>query len=186
MHIATISIELKLIDLRHLEELQPEQITELKKLVWVTYFTFTTGTAFAKSSAIFFYERIFSSSHERFRYALWVLHALNAAWLVGTLFALVFQCWPIAKVWNAALDGECASLGKFALGNIIPSIIIDVFILLLPLPILWRLQMELDKKVLITAVFVCGYLYVELPLFWLRADVTDKDCCRLFRSVDHN
>ncbi|KAJ5807082.1 hypothetical protein N7474_010674 [Penicillium riverlandense] len=58
-------------------------------------------------------------------------------WVVGTLCV----CWLI---------GSCA--------------ILDVIILLIPLPLLWTLQMTKAKKVMLSGLFVCGYSVVIVSL----------------------
>lgn len=46
----------------------------------------------------------------------------------------------------------------FLVGNSIASVIIDLVILIIPLPVLWKLQLKLGKKLLISGVFTGGYL----------------------------
>ena len=46
------------------------------------------------------------------------------------------------------------------MGVTIPNIFVDLLILVLPLPMLWRLQMDMKKKILLTANFMLGYWYV--------------------------
>ena len=151
----------KMIDLglgRHVETLQLDQIINSLKIMFAVYFTFDIGTAISKSSALFFYARIFGNGSPSFTYALWTVHALNAVWLVGISFAVIFQCHPVARTWNPTLEGNCGiSPGNLWLGTVIGSIVVDLLILILPLPMLWRLQMKLQKKVLVIGVFICAY-----------------------------
>lgn len=42
------------------------------------------------------------------------------------------------------------------------DLIIDIIVILLPMPILWTLQLKTSKKVLLTAVFGLGFLYDNL------------------------
>lgn len=42
------------------------------------------------------------------------------------------------------------------------DLIIDIIVILLPMPILWTLQLKTSKKVLLTAVFGLGFLYDDL------------------------
>ena len=128
------------------------------KLLWVEYYIFDAGTSIAKASALLFYARIFGQTHSRFRYALWVVHGMNVAWLIGILLAVVFECSPIEKAWKPQLPGHCANTRTLWLGSGLPSLIIDIFILLMPLPPLWKLQMKPTRKYLIMGVFICGYL----------------------------
>ena len=41
----------------------------------------------------------------------------------------------------------------------IPNIVTDVIILLLPLPVIWKLQLHFKKKIAVSAIFSLGILY---------------------------
>ncbi|KAI1260513.1 hypothetical protein F5Y18DRAFT_419999 [Xylariaceae sp. FL1019] len=161
LNIALCGMSLKLIDLGlglHIDDVPPDNVERFLKLLWIIYYIFDTGTAMAKSSALFFYARVFGSTNSRFRYALWVVHAMNVAWTVTILFHVIFMCTPIEKAWKVTLPGNCVNTGLLWLGSGASSLGIDILILLLPLPMLWRLQMKPHRKLLITVVFITGYL----------------------------
>lgn len=152
---------LKLLDLGlglHVQVIPPENLKPFLKLLWVVYYIFDTGTAVSKSSALFFYARVFGSTNSRFRYALWLVHAMNVIWLVTILLDVTFMCTPIAKAWDTALEGHCLNTGRFWMGSGITSLIIDIIILVMPLPMLWKLHMKTIRKIQILGVFICGYL----------------------------
>lgn len=152
---------LKLVDYGlglHLQALPPENIEKFLKMLWIIYYIFDTGTAVSKTSALFFYARVFSVNNSRFKYALWVVHAMNAAWLLAILLSVTFMCNPIQRAWQPALPGTCLNTGILWTGSGVTSLIIDVIILVMPLPMLWKLQMKTISKIQIIGVFMCGYL----------------------------
>ena len=51
---------------------------------------------------------------------------------------------------------------KFFLGNAIPNILTDVFLMALPLPYIWRLNRPTSQKVALGGIFVLGGLFVIL------------------------
>lgn len=140
----------------HIQAVPPENVDKFLKLLWIIYYIFDTGTAVSKSSALFFYARIFSIS--KFKYALWVVHAMNVGWLVGILISVTFMCNPIQKAWDVFLPGTCLNTGRLWLGSGLVSLIIDVIILVMPLPMLWKLKMKTIRRIQISGVFICGYL----------------------------
>lgn len=140
----------------HIQAVPPENVEKFLKLLWIIYYIFDTGTAVSKSSALFFYARIFSIS--KFKYALWVVHAMNVGWLVGILISVTFMCNPIQKAWDVSLPGTCLNTGRLWLGSGLASLIIDVIILVMPLPMLWKLKMKTIRRIQISGVFICGYL----------------------------
>lgn len=82
---------------------------------------------------------------------------------LGFLSAMVniFQCWPVQYYYDKTLKGSCMkhqtqffeTMGSLAL-------IEDVFILCMPMPIVWRLQSPFRQKVAVTFIFSVGSLYV--------------------------
>lgn len=115
-----------------------------------------------KASAVFFYARIFSLTNSGFKYALWLVHFMNVAWLLAILLSVTFMCDPVEKAWDTTLSGKCLNTGLLWLGSGVSSLIIDVIILLMPLPMLWKLQMKTIRRIQISGVFLCGYLWVAL------------------------
>lgn len=161
LNVVMCGIGLKLANLGlglHMAAVPAENFTMIMKLLWVEYFVFDTGTSVARASALLFYSRVFTQVQSRFRYALWIVHALNIAWVVGMHVVVGLQCTPIEKVWNPLLPGRCIGTRTLFLGSGVPSLVVNIMILILPLPLLWRLQMKMIRKLLIIGVFLCGYL----------------------------
>ena len=80
--------------------------------------------------------------------------------MIAITLSFVFQCSPVAKAWDFSLDGRCINIGKLIFGNAIPKIVIDVFILMAPLPLIWRLKMTLHQKLAVCRFFLMGGLLV--------------------------
>ena len=89
---------------------------------------------------------------------------MNIAWLIGFYVAILVQCDPIAKNWNIFLPGRCSSVDALWLGVAVPSMAIDVMILLLPLPLTWNLSLSRGKKFALTIVFLLGFI-VPVPAY---------------------
>lgn len=144
---------------RHLLTLPMENLLRIAKNQFIVYFLYDAGLFFTKASALCFLKRIFPAraSPAWFNISIWVGHSMNIAWLVGIVFGTLFMCVPIAKNWNTTLPGHCGSTSDLFIGSAVPSVIIDLFILILPLPRLWGLQTGLGRKIGIIAVFVLGY-----------------------------
>ena len=69
------------------------------------------------------------------------------------------------KYWDGeAVEGYCRSADALYIGSAVPSVVIDFFVLLLPLPIIARLNMKNSRKAMITGLFVCGYLVIAISL----------------------
>lgn len=80
---------------------------------------------------------------------------------VGLILQAFLICRPFAKNWNPLLPGICGSSKASFLGDGIINVIIDVTMVILPMPMVWRLHMASQKKIALTAVFAVGILYVS-------------------------
>lgn len=56
------------------------------------------------------------------------------------------------------MPGNCLNTGSLSMGISFGSLIIDVIILVMPIPMLWKLQIKAIRRIQISGAFVCGYL----------------------------
>lgn len=77
---------------------------------------------------------------------------------IATTLASVFQCTPIARTWNKSLDGVCLNTTIFWYANAGFSIVGDLILLALPMPILYNLKLPLNQRVALMMVFSLGTL----------------------------
>jgi len=112
---------------------------------------------FIKLSALTLYARLFRISRKMV-YTLWALGIIVTLWWIASEVLPWFNCRPIAKTIHPLMAGECWERTAYyhAVGLINP--LLDVIILLLPMPIVWKLNMSLQQKCLVSLVFVLGYL----------------------------
>lgn len=93
---------------------------------------------------------------------LWVIDsflALNVMFYI-TLFLFQFlACRPLAHAWNPLVEGKCVkdSLAVHIVSAGINTVS-DLIIVVLPQPIIWRLELDRQKKWGLTAVFLLGAL----------------------------
>jgi hypothetical protein len=149
---------------RHFVDIEPANTLPFFTVLFAVYFAYDTALVLLKASALLFYARIFLGRQYHatwFSWCLYLTHFLNIAWYLGIVFSSAFMCKPIAKSWNPTLEGHCGSTPGLWLGSAIPSVAIDLIILLLPLPMIWSLKMNKARKLGIMAIFVCGYWYVQ-------------------------
>lgn len=127
--------------------------------------------AFVKISIIVFLKRLLGSVR---LYAIIsnCLIAFIAVWALTAVLVNTFQCTPVQYYYDKSLNGHCMK-GQVqffqAMGSI--ALVEDVFILCLPIPIVWGLQITLRQKMALTVVFSLGGLYVS-PARICRASLT--------------
>ena len=81
---------------------------------------------------------------------------LSLAYFVSVVLESFLFCRPVAYNWNKSIDGTCKDPSLGYLLAAITNLLIDVIIVFLPLPLLWKLQMQLTKKIAITGMFSLG------------------------------
>lgn len=113
--------------------------------------------AMIKFSILLFYARIFPG--RRFRQTLYLVGAVVLLSWVSCQFAAIFACHPIQNFWLSAGPSEsCIDVQGLFIGQAIPNIATDIVLLVLPLPLIWRLQLPLAQKLGLLAIFTLGSL----------------------------
>ncbi|KAI0107963.1 hypothetical protein F4776DRAFT_416780 [Hypoxylon sp. NC0597] len=98
-----------------------------------------------KWSILAFYRRIFPQKW--FHWTLLGVAVFMGAWMFTTVFAIIFQCIPIEFNWDTSIPGgHCINIGQMALATSILNVLTDVAILLLPLPLVWKLNVSPKRR----------------------------------------
>ena len=113
----------------------------------------------AKSSLLLLYYRVFAPKK-------WVPYSIFGAiiFAIGTQMSLniidSIYCTPdIGNPWDIRTSLKCAGHARsYTVVQGVANVVLDLFILCLPIPIVWRLQLQLQKKLGIIAVFMTGLL----------------------------
>lgn len=82
---------------------------------------------------------------------------------IAEIFHDIFICIPVQKDYNPRLSGHCLPSGVGGSVTAIFNVITDMYIFILPLPLVWSLQMKLRPKIRLIVLFGLGALY-EIPL----------------------
>ena len=161
LSIVSNSLEIYLISLgfgKHIKTIPFEDLKQLLKVLWIDYFMGDACLTLTKASALLFYQRVFTTNSVSFRYALWIAYALVFLWWISAIARCLLLCTPPQKYFKPEVSGHCRSSDALFIGSAVPSVTIDIYILLLPMPTLWQLHLSLARKILISAALISGYL----------------------------
>jgi hypothetical protein len=145
---------------RDIWTLQSEQIYTFGKLFFLNGVLYFAEITLLKLALLFFYLRIFP--HRRVRLVIWYTVAFNS--VTGIMFVLVtafLQCRPISSfwtLWDGMHAGKCLDRNALAWANATISIALDIWMLILPLSQLKKLQLSWKKKLGVSAMFSVGFL----------------------------
>lgn len=89
--------------------------------------------------------------------------AVIVAFTAGTVVSSIFQCNPVPYAFDKKTPGggKCINVAAFWFANASFIIATDVFIVLLPIPVILRLQLPDRTKVALCGVFALGLLCVS-------------------------
>jgi len=115
---------------------------------------YTTGIGCAKISVLLMYHRCFPS--QRFRICLWAVGTFIAAYSFVQFLVIIFQCTPVRGAWDPSIKASCIHLMLELEIMGILNAITDIITVLLPMPMLWKLQMPLKQKIEVMLTFLVG------------------------------
>lgn len=118
---------------------------------------YLTTATLVKLSFLFLYRRIFTmelGAKIVVNGGIVVCTLLNIGLLLGT----VFFCIPVDKAWNDALDGHCSDPALLSYLTGACNVFFDIYVLLVPVPMVWKLNMGKRRKMSLAAVFGIGIL----------------------------
>lgn len=121
--------------------------------------TYKTCINLTKASILLLYLRIFSNTRW-LRWACRFMLTTVVMYCLASVTATIFQCIPITKAFDKSLKGTCIDNGQFWYANAGFSIATDVIILILPMPLVYALQVPRVQKAALIMVFALGVLYV--------------------------
>ena len=129
--------------------------------------TFNLCQLAIKASLLLLYKAVLTLENRRFRIA-WRAAALYVVTLyITTILATLFQCTPFHYGWDRFYGkgrGHCVNLKAQSISTAVLSTLSDVSLLILPIPILWGLQMPWKRKLGLSCIFLLGGLYAHSSL----------------------
>ncbi|KAJ5645959.1 hypothetical protein N7490_002331 [Penicillium lividum] len=112
-----------------------------------------------KVTMVLFYWRLFSGDR-RIRIALYTIGSMLFAWFVGALASGLVVCEPLPKFWDHSIPGKCLHTMTYFRAIAGTNLATDVFLLVLPIPIVWGLHRPASERLALIAVFTLGALSI--------------------------
>ena len=103
------------------------------------------------------YIRLFPT--RSFRLTCYAVLLLNGAYSIAEVLAKCLICSPIACSWDSSVAcTSCGNIVAYDLTYPILNLVLDVTMVVLPIPMIWGLQMPIGKKAMIGGIFGLGIL----------------------------
>jgi len=130
------------------------------KMLYGIQLTQTLAVGPTKISVLLFYRRIFRGKY--FNIITWILIGLMTGWTAAFLFANMFECVPISESFKNApglgTNPKCIHTVPMYMAQVYTDVIMDVLILIVPLPLVWKLQLPTKQKLAVSGMFLLGLI----------------------------
>ena len=117
------------------------------------------AVALSKCAILLLYTRVFTTRKRGFTIAVYIVGAVVVATGVVNALTAIFQCTPVPYKWDKAISGgTCIDVVAFERYMAIPNVVTGVVMLLMPLPLVWALNVTLRQKIALTLTFLHGIM----------------------------
>lgn len=142
-------------DGRHVAAVPTEKVVVWLKLQFAVVWMYSPSVSLPKLSIVCLYLRIFTTN--RYRYAAYgVCGVIILNWVANWILGLLI-CTPIAYNWDKTIPGgHCIDETQVLIWVSIPNICLDLAILILPMPVIWKLNTSMNQKIGLTITFLTG------------------------------
>lgn len=139
---------------QHIAQIDPSSMTNLIRINYPVNLMYNAALTLIKLSVLMFYVRVFKIVRI-YQIALWLAGIIVVAWGITLFFTTLLACIPIEKNWYPSISGHCIERPYTLL---IPNILTDFILLILPMPMLWSIQLSCPRKIGLCGLFAAGYL----------------------------
>ncbi|KAG6369002.1 hypothetical protein INS49_003221 [Diaporthe citri] len=146
--------------------------------------TWLVGTVSVKIAMLCLYTRIFTT--RQFRRWAYSLMAAVAIYFVAFLILFMTNCIPLSHLWNPVPGGWCRAIEIEEYTSVVFNLMIDLCIVILPMPSLWNLKMPLRNKFFVSIMFSIGLITIGVMCWKLEATtatLNDPDFTHYFTDI---
>ncbi|TGO18315.1 hypothetical protein BPAE_0387g00040 [Botrytis paeoniae] len=143
---------------KHVEAITTPQLLAGLKFLFVGQIVQNCALVAARLSVLFFYLRVSAGAHN-----MLMLNSVTFAMVISILYFVtfvlmaIFSCTPVQKSWLPYLPGHCLTLSTWWFWFAMISVLVDLVILVIPMSMLWNLQLKPWKRFGILCIFASGY-----------------------------
>ncbi|KAF4983938.1 hypothetical protein FZEAL_763 [Fusarium zealandicum] len=139
----------------HAWELSLEEYNYGGKLAVVAPILYAVCTGASKMSLVLFYRQL--SPQRWWKWSVYGMFFLVAGYNTATFFAVIFGCRPFRKHWDVRVtQGTCVNRPAVYICTAALGIVSDLILLVMPIPMIVRLQMPPRQKVGLILLFGIG------------------------------
>lgn len=126
------------------------------ELFYILQLGYVSTLPTVKISVLFFYHRIFPQ--KRFRMATYSMGLCLVLFLLSSWLVVSLQCLPIYSFWRPKVPHSCIHQVKYYVAHGCLNFIMDLAVVLMPIPYLLKLHLPRHQKVGLVILFLLGGL----------------------------
>ncbi|KIX04390.1 uncharacterized protein Z518_05258 [Rhinocladiella mackenziei CBS 650.93] len=146
------------------------KVTRIVKFTWITEILYMVVVGLTKMAILLLYWRVFPT--QPFRNVVLVTLVVCVAYMLAFALATTFHCSPISYTWTSwtgETRGRCFNFNHFAWAHAIINIVFDLWVILLPVPMLFRLHMGRRRKIHLFLMFSVGLFITVVSIVRLSS-----------------
>ena len=133
----------------------PSVIVRYVKLEVAFIYMYLFAVTVPKLAILSLYLRIFPE--KPYRSACYIISGVLMASLMANITAVSVVCIPFKALWDPSIQGaRCINQNAFFRYSTLPNIITDLCMLILPLPVIWRMSLSTRDKFGLSLTFCTG------------------------------
>lgn len=122
---------------------------------WIASWVYIIAGSTSKLALLVFYLRI--SPQRLFRLSVYTAMCFISCYTIGLIFPTLFGCRPIERSFNALIkEANCINAGALYIAMAVFNVVSDVILFILPIPMVFGLQMPLRQRLGLFFVFGIG------------------------------
>ncbi|KAF7166979.1 hypothetical protein CNMCM5623_000467 [Aspergillus felis] len=115
------------------------------------------GIAGFKAALCINYLHLLAKTSKRvYRMLIWVAIIMSTLGHVAGTLVLLLNCTPVERAWNPTISGTCLPVGPTFYGLAAFTIVCDVVVIFLPIPLLLQLNVKPAQKAGVACLFLLG------------------------------
>ncbi|CAJ2511901.1 Uu.00g075260.m01.CDS01 [Anthostomella pinea] len=136
------------------------------KLFYVMSIIYNATLLCIKLSLFFQYYRLIRDI-PRYSFIYIVIMGIITSWTIAQILVLSLICIPVQGYWDPTISAKCLDPDSVVWVNSIGNIVTDIIVLLLPMPVAWRLNLKKGQKWGVIGIFGLGFLTCVVSIFRL-------------------
>ncbi|KAJ5748824.1 uncharacterized protein N7511_010520 [Penicillium nucicola] len=150
----------------HWSDVHEEDKIPFQKTIYVTMVMYGPTAYLTKVCLLWIMTRVFSPFRKCIIF-IRIFMGIMLAYYIPAVIAKIRICKPIPRFWDPEIPGTCLDKNSIILADAAVSVVSDLIILILPIPLTWSLQMSTKRKMRVMGILGAGGVAVASSIIRL-------------------